>query len=291
MQRPTSFKPAFFAVAALVGLMLSGTAMAGNFTASYTAGTASYSIQGTEPSDGAKHPVFIYTVGTTETWNNGQATAAVAEMAAKGFVAAAVQYDSSLFGTCSQILAKAKYIYNSAATTSAVSKLCARTTADCSKGVLAAGFSQGSVIAIHGKNFDSRVRAAYGMGAHTTYTTYDLSSCMGNGKHTQPSSNIRIVNGETDTFGGGTTASVRTSSQNVTGKTCAGAYECLNTNGSGWIMVKASQVGDLSADHCYQRATGDCLGSESVLDNGWRNGADKWELKANLTWLAGFATN
>jgi hypothetical protein len=285
-----SRKSLVLATTTLAGLMLSGAAMAGDFTANYAAGSTTYSIQGTEPSDGAKHPVFIYTVGTTETWNNGQATAAVAEMAAKGFVAAAVQYDSSAFGTCAQILAKAKYIYNSAATTSAVAKLCARATADCSKGVVAAGFSQGSVIAIHAKNYDSRIKAAYGMGAHNAYSVYDLSSCMNNGKHTLAASNLRIVNGETDTFGGGTTASVRTSSQKVTGKTCSGAYECLNTNGSGWIMVKAGQVGDLSADHCYQRATGDCVGSESLLDNGWRNGADKWELKANLTWLAGFAT-
>lgn len=284
------FKKMALITGMVAGALVSGQALAGNFTASYSAGLSTYSIQGTEPSDGAKHPVFIYTVGTTETWNNGQATAAVAEMAAKGFVAAAVQYDSSLFGTCSQILAKAQYIYQGSTASSAVAKLCARTTADCSKGIVAAGFSQGSVIAIHGKNFDSRVRAAYGMGAHNLYSVYDLSSCMNNGKHTQPSSNIRIVNGETDTFPGGTATTVRTSSQAVTGKTCAGAYECLNANGSGWIMVKASQVGDLSADHCYQRAAGDCVGAESVLDNGWRNGTGNWGLKANLTWLAGFAT-
>ncbi|HET7793110.1 MAG TPA: hypothetical protein VFL64_06970, partial [Rhizobacter sp.] len=142
-------------LAALAALALaSGAAFAGNFSSSYSAGLSSYSIQGTEPASG-KHPVFIYTVGTTETWNNAQATAAVAEMAAKGFVAAAVQYDSGLFGTCSQILSKARYIYNSGSTSSAVSKLCARATADCSKGVVVAGFSQGSVIAINAKNYDS----------------------------------------------------------------------------------------------------------------------------------------
>jgi hypothetical protein len=283
------FKKLALIAGVAMGTLVSGQAMAGNFTASYSAGLTTYSIQGTEPSDGAKHPVFLYTVGTTETWNNAQATAAVAEMAAKGFVAAAVQYDSSLFGTCSQILAKAKYIYNSASTSSAVSKVCARATADCSKGVLAAGFSQGSVIAIHGKNYDSRVRAAYGMGAHNAYSVYDLSSCMTNGKHTLASSNLRIVNGEVDTFGGGNASSVRTSSQKVTGKTCSGAYECLNTNGSGWIMIKGAQVGDGSADHCYQRAAGDCVGSENSLDNGWRNGTSNWSLKTNLDWLAGFA--
>jgi hypothetical protein len=270
---------------------LTSTAWAGDFTSSYSAGLlTTYSIKGTEPASG-KHPVFIYTVGTTEDWDNGQAMAAVAEMAAKGFVAAAVQYDASAFGTCSQILSKAKYIYNSASTSSAVSKLCARATADCSKGIVAAGFSQGSVIAINSKNYDSRVRAAYGMGAHNLYTTYVMNSCMNNGNHVLASSNIRIVNGDNDIFPGGTASTVRSSSQSVTGKSCGStAYSCLNTNGSGWIMIRGSQVGDGSADHCYQRALGGCATSEDALDNAWRNGADNWGLKANLTWLAGFAT-
>lgn len=273
-------------------LLLTSTAWAGDFTSSYSAGlVTTHSIKGTEPSDGAKHPVFIYAVGTTEDWDNGQAMAAVAEMAAKGFVAAAVQYDNGAFGTCSQILSKAKYIYNSGSTSSAVSKLCARATADCSKGVVVAGFSQGSVIAINAKNYDSRVRAAYGMGAHNLYSVYSLGSCMNNGGHTLASTNIRIVNGDNDTFPGGTASTVRASSQSVTGKSCGStAYQCLNTNGSGWIMVKGSQLSDGSADHCYQRALGGCLASEDVLDSAWRNGADNWGLKANLTWLAGFAT-
>ncbi len=277
--------------ALMVATLFASTAWAGNFTASYTAGFSSYSIEGTEPSDGAKHPVFIYTVGTTETWNNAQAKAAVAEMAAKGFVAAAVQYSSGSFGTCSQILSKAQSIYKGSTSSSAVAKLCARATADCSKGIVTAGFSQGSVIAINAKNYDSRVRAAYGMGAHNGYSIYNLNTCMNDGNHTLSSSNIRIANGEVDTFGGGNATSVRSSSQSVTGKSCgSSAYSCLATNGSGWIMIKNSEVGDGSADHCYQRASGDCSGSENSLDNTWRNGSAAWSLKTNLNWLAGFAT-
>jgi predicted esterase len=235
--------------------------------------------------------VFIYTVGTTETWDNGQAMAAVAEMAAKGFVAAAVQYDSSAFGTCSQILSKASYIYNSGSSNSAVAKLCARAKADCSKGVVTAGFSQGSIIAINARNYDSRVRAAYGMGAHNYYSGYTMNSCMNAGSYTLNKNNVRIVNGEVDAFPGGTASTVRSSSQSVAGKTCSStSYECLNSNGSGWIMVRNSAVGDGQADHCYQRATAGCSGSQNSLDNAWRNGSANWGVKANLTWLAGFAT-
>ncbi len=286
MQRLSIQRAVLFAGA----LLLSGAACAGNFATTYLAGSTTYNIQGTEPASG-KHPVFIYTVGTVENWNNGQAQAAVAEMAAKGFVAATVQYSSALFGTCSQILAKARYIYNSGSTSSAVAKLCARATADCSKGIVVAGFSQGSVIAINAKNYDSRVRAAYGMGAHSQYSIYDTDSCMKNGTHALSSSNLRIVNGDVDIFPGGNPVAVRLSSQAVTGKSCGlTAYSCLSSNGSGWIMVRGSQVNDGSADHCYQRRYGGCLGSQDNLDTGWRSGTDAWGLKANLNWLAGFAT-
>jgi hypothetical protein len=285
-----AFRKFAIAAAALAGLAFGGTALAADFTATYSAGLTTYNIKGTEPSDSAKHPVFIYTVGTTETWNNAQAMAAVAEMSAKGFVAAAVQYDSSLFGTCSQILSKAKYIYNSASSSSAVSKLCARAKADCSKGVVVAGFSQGSVIAVNAKNYDSRVRAAYGMGTHNLYSVYSLTSCMNNGGHTLSTNNLRIANGENDVFPGGNPSSTRSSSQSVTGLSCgSSAYECLRSNGSGWIMIRGSSLNDGSGDHCYQRV-GDCTGSENTLDSGWRSGSANWGLKANLAWLAGFAT-
>jgi hypothetical protein len=286
----TQIRKFALAAAAFVGLAVSTTAFAGNFTDTYSAGLTRYSIKGTEPNDSAKHPVFLFTVGTTETWDNAQAMGAVAEMAAKGYVAAAIQYDSALFGTCSQILAKAKYIYNSGSSTSAVSKLCARARADCSKGIVVSGFSQGSVIAINAKNYDTRVRAAYGMGSHTLYTTYVMNSCMTPGGYKIAKENVRIVNGQSDIFPGGTATTVRGSSESVAGNSCgATAYECLRANGSGWIMIRDSAVSDLSADHCYQRVGG-CTGLQSTTDNGWRNGTANWGLKANLNWLAAFGT-
>jgi hypothetical protein len=285
------FKTVTLAAAAFAGLAISTSTLAANFTANYSAGLTRYNIKGIEPDDSARHPVFIYTVGTTESYDNAQAMGAVQEMAAKGFVAAAVEYDASLFGTCSQILSKAKYIYNSGSTSSAVSRLCARAKADCSKGVVVAGFSQGSVIAINAKNYDARVRAAYGMGSHNLYTTYVLNSCMNNGRTVKLNrSLLRVVNGQSDIFPGGTAITVRSSTEAVTGKSCGStAYECLNANGSGWIMIRDNAVGDGSADHCYQRVGG-CLGLQSTTDSTWRNGSTNWGLKANLDWLATFAT-
>jgi predicted alpha/beta-hydrolase family hydrolase len=253
----------------------------------------SYAISGMEPSDSARHAVFVYLVGTGESHDNAQARAAIAGMGARGFVAAAVQYHSAVFGSCAEIARKAACIFKPESPHSAISRLCAR--GDCSKGIVVGGASQGAIVAILAKNTDARVQAAYGMGALPNYTTYDMTRCMADGAHDLAGSKLRIVNGERDFFGGGTAATVRAASRAVTGKACDSAsHACLNGNGSGWIMVRNEQVEDGSADHCFQRGpmnTGrDCLASENVLDAEWRSGSASWTLPSGLNWLAQFAT-
>jgi len=247
----------------------------------------SYNIDGAVPDDGLPHPIFVYLVGTTETYNNAQAMAAVNAMAAKGFVAATVQYNSGDFGSCTALKQKAACVFKPASTDSAISKLCAR--GDCSKGIVVGGFSQGAVLATVSKDYDSRVSAAWGMGALQKYGAFNLSSCMTNKKHKLAASRLRIVNGEKDSFGGGTAAALRSQSTAVTGKKCASnAYTCLNSNGSGWIVIKNSQVSDKSADHCFQRKSRDCNGSENILDSKWRTGSGSFALPASLNWLKTF---
>ena len=55
-----------------------------------------YGISGAEPNDGAKHPVFIYVVGTVEIYYNAQAMAAVKSMAARASWSAALVKAPSL---------------------------------------------------------------------------------------------------------------------------------------------------------------------------------------------------
>jgi dienelactone hydrolase len=257
---------------------------------SSTCGTA-YSISGVEPSAAGQYPVFIYTVGTFESHDNASAMAAINSMAAKGYIAAAVGYGSSQFGDCTAIKNKTSCIYNPNNNASAISKLCSRPNADCSKGVVVAGFSQGGIVAINAKNYDARVQAAYSTGASTKYDRYDMSSCMADGNRTLQSDRLRAVNGEKDNYGGGTHASNQAELEKITGKTCAaGSAACMNSNDSGWIIVKNSQVQDGSADHCYMRASGDCFGSQNSLDSGWKSGTANWQLEQNLNWLKGFTT-
>lgn len=273
------------------GVLFSASAAAvDSFTDTYRNGTncgSSNNITGREPTAAGKYPVFLYMVGTTESFTNASAIAAITGMANRGYVAATIQYPNSTFGSCSTISSRAQCIFNPNSTNSAVSKLCARAKADCSKGIVVGGFSQGSVIATLAKNFDSRVQAAYGLGDHAHYSSFNLASCMNNGNHTLPSTSLRIVNGQADTFVGGSLSASVSDAQQVTGLSCAsGATSCLRSDGSGWIIVLNNQVQDGSADHCYMRASGGCSGSQNSLDQGWANGTAAWELNPNLDWLS-----
>ena len=262
-----------------------------SFTATYKGGSSTcgttYSIQGKEPSSTSKYPVFIYMVGTSETYNNASALAAVDEMAGRGYVAATVEYPSSSFGACSTLTARSKCIFDSTSASSAVAALCSRTAADCSKGIVVAGFSQGSILAILAKNHDARVQAAYGLGAGVQYSLYDLRACVANGKRTLTSDRLRAVNGEADSFMGSSESSVRGQLQELTGRSCT-ATSCFASNGSGWYIVKHAEVSDGNADHCYMRASGGCSGSQSSLDQKWLNGTYDWSVDPNMQWLTGF---
>lgn len=263
------------------------------FTATYRNGNrclSNYTMEGREPTATGKYPVFIYMVGTTEAYDNASAMAAVEEMASRGYVAATIQYPNTTFGNCSALSAKAKCIYDPASSASAVAKLCGRTKADCNKGIVVAGFSQGSILAILAKNYDARVQAAYGLGAGVQYSTYDIRACVANGKRTLTSDRLRAVNGEADDFMGKEASLVRAQLQELTGLTCSSnSYSCFRSNQSGWYMASHAEVEDGYADHCYMRV-GNCASSQNVLDVGWDTGTGGWAVDPNLQWLTGFTT-
>jgi hypothetical protein len=260
---------------------------------------APFEIRGLEPSAPGAYPVFIYTVGTLETIdNNGAADAAVADMAARGFVAAAVEYDTAEFAGCGVISGKARCIYNTANPNSAVSKLCSRPKADCSKGIVVGGFSQGSVIATLAKNFDSRVRAAWALGVGVQYAVFNLRACMANGNRTLPNDRLRAVNGQFDQFVGSTILTPnagRNQVQELTGFTCGpSAFSCLQSNGSGWYIVREAEINGGQAEHCYMRQFRtnviglQCTQFPNLVNDQWRNGTAPWSLNSNLDWLKSF---
>jgi len=283
------------AAMALSLLVLSATAAAGtaSFTTTYQGGSdascgTSYTIVGSEPADGAKHPVFIYTVGTGETYTNASALAAVTGMAARGYVAATIEYPSGTFGDCTTLSARSQCIFDSGNAQSAASVLCSRATADCSKGIVTGGFSQGSIMATLAHNYNSGVQAAYGIGDGVRYSGYNLKSCMAAGNYSLPTDRLRVINGVHDDFLGPTSKGAYSQTRTVTGLDCPnGTTACFRPNGSGWYVIQNNEVEDGYADHCYMRVGG-CLTSEDVLDTGWASGSAAWELNANLDWLTGF---
>lgn len=263
-----------------------------SFTATYKASSTSscgstYNIQGKEPSAAGTYPVYLHLVGTNEGYDSAHAMLMVDSMASRGYVAATVQYPNGSFGSCSTLSTRSRCVFNAASANSAVSKLCSRAKADCSKGIVASGFSQGSVLATLGKDYDARVRAVYGQGIGVQYSFYDLRACMADGNHTLSSDRLRAVTGEVDGFMGSSQSSTRGQMQELTGLNCGStATACANANGSGWKLVVGSEVKDGTADHCYMYEGGCTAGSR--LDPNWTSGTAEWTLNYNLDWLSGF---
>jgi dienelactone hydrolase len=301
MRQRTDTKHRFFRSLQAAGLLCAGALLSAaawaqtSFTDTYNGASSSggdcsstYNIVGMEPTTPGKHPVFVYMVGTWENYTNASAMEAVKRMAAKGYVAATVEYGNSAFGNCNIIGAKSKCVFDPNSAVSAISQICSRKSADCHKGMVVAGFSQGAIMSILAKNYDARVQAAYGLGAGVQYASTDLRQCIANGNRVLPSDRLRIVNGETDEFMGGTPITVRSQMQEVTGLDCGPtAYSCFNSNKSGWVMVQQIEMESGLADHCYMRSAG-CGTSQEVLNPGWQSGSKDWQLEANLQWLTNF---
>jgi hypothetical protein len=115
---------------------------------------------------------------------------------------------------------------------------------------------------------------------------------MANGNRTLPSDRLRAVNGDKDQFTGNSESAQQTNMQSLTGFTCpSGSTSCLQSNGSGWIIVQDNQVSDGSADHCYMRVGACGTNNQNTLDAGWQTGTSNWELNANLNWLQGFTSH
>jgi hypothetical protein len=263
-----------------------------SFNTTYTIEGSTYRIAGLRPKKAGSYPVYVHIGGTGESYTSLWAGAAVEAAAERGFVAASVEYPNSSFGDCSVIGARARAIFDSSSTVSAISRLCASDKADCSKGVVTGGLSQGSIISVLSHDSDKRVRASFGQGTGSTYTSYyDLSACIADGKHTQHGDRVRVINGEHDMFVGGNQS---IAASLVTGLSCAeGKQSCFRDNGSGWYIVKDSEVQDGYADHCFMGYGGNpayqCSGP--YVDQNYASGYKGWELNPTIDWVTKFASH
>lgn len=244
------------------------------------------SIEGHEPAGKGSYPLFVYLTGTLMKHDGAEAQLLTREMARRGFVAASVEYDNGDYPYCKGMLDKAQCVWGEAKTDSALTKLCARPEADCDAGIVVAGFSQGANLASLSKNYDARVKGAYLMGHGCKATNINNTPCMRNEATKLESSERRSINAEHDVFFGRTLSRVRKQLATVSGVTCDGT-SCDAQDG-GWHIVRASELADGKADHCYffHKANGFCNKFEG-FDPGWEKGDQPWSMGPNLDWLAG----
>src|SRR5262249_33951268 len=110
--------------------------------------TSYNSIKGYEPTATGTYPVFGHVPGTQTSgdWDGTPDEDIIQYMASLGFVAADVDYPNTTYPTaCSDMTGKAKCIYDTTSSSSAISKLCSRPKADCvNKGIYVSGISQGA---------------------------------------------------------------------------------------------------------------------------------------------------
>ncbi len=261
--------------------------------------TSLYGIYGKEPAADGQYPVFMYFTGglwpVQGLYYGGDGQRMVQEMASRGFVAVSVEYDNASTPTCSSLPEKSRSIFNNNVGSSAIRSICSRSKADCAKGIVLAGVSQGAQVATLGKNFDDRVQAVYSIGGATTPDpAQTLAPCLNEGNRALSGDRLRAVSGESDTVMTGfwtglrDPSVVRRSLQQLTGANCASTdSSCFRSNNSGWYMVRDSEVEDRVADHCYFNSVGGCLSTR--LDVGFMPpAAHQWSLSTNLNWLQQF---
>lgn len=286
----------------LVGsLAVVPTAAAANtsFSDTYTGWTpgtnacsTTYKVIGQEPNDGLTHPVFIYVIGTGGDPTSSEPGLYISGMANRGYVAAAVGYSTVTGFSAHELNAKAECIYNTKLPNSAASVLCARPTADCSKGIVTAALSQGAYLAVRSANHEPLVHAAYVIGLNDAGTLDSPSlSQLSPPNRVLPSDHITIMDG-------GNVAllinkqNVRQQLNTIMGLSCATtANSCFYPNGAGWYLVQGSEVQSGKAGHCYEEGNqnNQCT-NNPPFDPGFLPGqTHTWSLDPNLDFIKQFA--
>ncbi len=226
-----------------------------------------------EPAVSGKYPVAIVTVGTFGSITAPAYQELAKEFGRQGFVAAVADYNTfeNIPIDINRVRAKANCTYNPSRSESVLTKVCARAKADCTKGIVTSGHSQGGAMALFGYNYTSRIAAA-----HVWGTGKDVPITM-------PRDRIRVIAGETDREN-----KTPVDLNSMTGLNCTDQWECfLGSNGSGWRRVRNTEVQDRDADHCFTN-NGGCLAS--ALDVNTLNASRNWSYPANVTWLKRFVT-
>jgi dienelactone hydrolase len=236
------------------------------------------------------YPVAIWIPGTFELPYDPLSVLFMTQMAQRGFLAASIEYSNEeLAQTCSAYTPRAKSMFASSQSTSAIGTICKLSGANCAKGIVTAGISQGGILAVLARNYSTQVQATYALSTGAVNNAgigVNLSSCMAKSATALPADRLTVVNGQADPAFG-----TQSSTQAASGITCpSGSTQCWSSDGSGagWYIVQNSEVVGDVAGHCY-------IDNDDVCnDNFQKNWAPpatyNWSLVSNLNWLATFGT-
>jgi hypothetical protein len=283
-----------------------------------TYGARSLTIVGYEPAATAGAPVYVFLPGTTMLRRRGRLmnheVDFVVHMAAQhGFVSAVIEYeDWSTYnpGTCAYFEGKARALFDRS--DGALAAVCGRAQADCSLGIAVHGFSQGAHLATIAASMDPRVSAAltYGNGvrcqgdwtdswhdgAHMAMSARPMLPCMSGAVVSRflPAHRRRSIVGADDAYFGGARGSVPPvhDSQRLLSEAygcAADADECLRPDGSGYVVVRAGDVGHSHASHAFfldfSRPAASNY-STDALNAPFAHGDANWCMRPSLSWLA-----
>jgi dienelactone hydrolase len=289
-----------FLIIAALSLCCAGTASAQTtaFTDTwlqpYYGSTKVSGLNGREPAPGSGYPVLIYVHGLGGIHDGPEANQVVEHAARRGFVAGAIQFDSGRLYNPYGVENLTRYAYRPQPG-SAVTTLCSRPKADCSKGIVAMGFSMGGASVIRAKDHNPLVRAGLGLGTSGVFSDAQVAPPAGTRDFAD--NRLRIVVGQDDSEivsdrdGDGVATSGWRDLDRLTGQSCYLAERhCLRPDGSGYYVVTHGEVADGDADHCWfhgakRPGRGRCY-NDPPFDPNWLDPADaEWSLGVSLNWL------
>jgi len=269
-------------------------------------------IVGSEPVEPGRYPVAIFLVGTNAHFDAPPLVDHILPiLASHGFVVGSLEYENStLFGAAqscglyrdnSACMVRNDKDYVAGERRSAIARLCGRANADCSKGVVFLGHSQGGLTSLQafrstpvmppGTAPMPRLVAVAPMGVGPTahvagVSIIDLRDCTTAATLAVDPHEVLAINGEHDLpFNGpdADQAGGQSALETVTGRTCeAPTWDCRGPDGDGYVLVKDSQVSTGHAGHGYMDVPGEAFGEPN-----WRSpeNTDAWGIHSVAAWL------
>lgn len=261
--------------------------------------TDTQKIYGARPATPGNYPVLLYIPGTFSDWGgNREGQEIVKRAASLGFIAMTLSYDTNETMNETGVQRQAFCMFDQNHPSDGITTACSVEGADCSKGVVVTGYSQGGAIATVANNYTQNVKAVWANGLSAYIYPREIvpadTMAAPYGTRVLPNDKLVITMGQASSLWGKKLLKEDLPSlKQLTGADCGEAYDCIQPNGSGYYVVSNSEVQDGTADHAYwmqvnrwsKGALSFTLNPKSPDPGFLETSSTKWSLKTNLNWL------